>query len=185
MWARIICQNPLKEEQVRTEYWLVDELREISLKHAQNRAKYMQRLHSTSLSECATEVQNLEQTRQKQREEKESLRDSRSKSFDQRPVCDTGRNERIELLEKLERGPVQYKPPVDDLNFERLEPNSQTKLKCVSLFLYQDTVLDSYALAEPYGLSICVVAQSIVFPHWSSRVVCRLYPWYYETNDGR
>ncbi|WFD18185.1 hypothetical protein MCAP1_000386a, partial [Malassezia caprae] len=89
----------------------------------------MQRLQSTHLSECATKVQNLEQTYQKQREARESLRDSRSCSFDQRPVHHTERNERLELLEELDRGPVQCQPPIDDPNFERLEPNAQVKLR--------------------------------------------------------
>lgn len=95
----------------------------------------MQRFQSTSLSECATKVQNLDHTYQKQRETKESLRDSRSSSFDQRPVRHTERNERLELLEKLERGPVQFHPPIDDPNFERLEPNSHTKLRYVFLLM--------------------------------------------------
>lgn len=136
----------------------------------------MQRLQSTSLSECATEVQNLEQTYQKQREEKESLRDSRSSSFEQRAVKDSGRNERLELLEKLERGPVQFQPPVDDPNFERLEPNSKTKLRYVFLGSSQNTVFDACALARPHGLPVCTIAQPFIFPHRTAWIICRIFP---------
>lgn len=101
------------------------------MRHAQHRAKCMQRLQATSLMECASEVQNSEQTYQKQREEKESLRNSRSSNFAQRPAYDTSRNERLELLEKLERGPISFEPPANDPHFDRFEPNSQTKLKYV------------------------------------------------------
>jgi minichromosome maintenance protein 10 len=43
------------------------------------------------------------------------------------------RDERLALVEDLEVGPVEHKPPFDDPLFEQFEPNSGIRLKCVSI----------------------------------------------------
>ncbi|KIJ64274.1 hypothetical protein HYDPIDRAFT_154647 [Hydnomerulius pinastri MD-312] len=43
------------------------------------------------------------------------------------------RDERLAIVEELEMGPVDHKPPVDDPLFERLEPNSGIRLSSRSL----------------------------------------------------
>ncbi|VDB94032.1 unnamed protein product [Peniophora sp. CBMAI 1063] len=60
--------------------------------------------------------------------------EGRSTSFDAKPrleePTDTGveRDDRLKVVEKLERGPYNHAPPVDDPTFERIEPHSGTHL---------------------------------------------------------
>lgn len=42
------------------------------------------------------------------------------------------RDERLTLIEDLEIGPTEHKPPFDDPIFERLEPNSGIRLSYVA-----------------------------------------------------
>lgn len=43
-----------------------------------------------------------------------------------------GRDDRLAIIEQLEVGPIDHKPPPDDPHFERLEPNSGIRLSYVS-----------------------------------------------------
>lgn len=43
----------------------------------------------------------------------------------------SNRDDRLAIIEQLEVGPVDYKPPLDDPHFERLEPNSGIRLTYV------------------------------------------------------
>ena len=47
-----------------------------------------------------------------------------------RPTSDVmpNRDDRLAIIEQLEIGPVDHKPPFDDPHFERLEPNSGIRL---------------------------------------------------------
>lgn len=42
------------------------------------------------------------------------------------------RDDRLALIEDLEVGPADHKPPFDDPHFQQLEPNSGIRLSCVS-----------------------------------------------------
>ncbi|KAG1750332.1 uncharacterized protein EDB91DRAFT_1106677 [Suillus paluster] len=52
-----------------------------------------------------------------------------------RPASDIvpDRDERLAIVEQLEVGPIDHKPPLDDPRFERLEPNSGIRLSSRSL----------------------------------------------------
>jgi minichromosome maintenance protein 10 len=43
----------------------------------------------------------------------------------------SNRDDRLAIIEQLEVGPVDHKPPLDDPHFERLEPNSGIRLTYV------------------------------------------------------
>jgi len=43
-----------------------------------------------------------------------------------------GRDDRLAIIEQLEVGPIDHKPPPDNPHFERLEPNSGIRLSYVS-----------------------------------------------------
>lgn len=44
------------------------------------------------------------------------------------------RDDRLMLMEELEPGPYEHKPPLDDPNFGRLEPHSGIRLAYVVCF---------------------------------------------------
>ena len=44
------------------------------------------------------------------------------------------RDDRLMLMEELEPGPYEHKPPLDDPNFGRLEPHSGIRLAYVACF---------------------------------------------------
>ena len=46
------------------------------------------------------------------------------------------RDDRLALIEDLEVGPTDYKPPFDDPHFQQLEPNSGIRLSCVIRAVY-------------------------------------------------
>lgn len=105
----------------------VNELREASWIHAQRRASALQRAQSSSLGACAEYVQGRDYAQRVRRESNDLLRSSRSSGFDQ--CAQTGRNERLELTEDMERGPYTFEAPLDDATFERFEPHARTKLR--------------------------------------------------------
>ena len=105
----------------------VKELREASWMHAQRRASALQRAQSSSLGACAENVQGRDYAQRVRRESNDLLRSSRSSGFDQ--CAQTGRNERLELTEDVERGPYTFEAPLDDATFERFEPHARTKLR--------------------------------------------------------
>lgn len=41
------------------------------------------------------------------------------------------RDDRLALVEDIEIGPADFKPPFDDPHFKQLEPNSGIRLSCV------------------------------------------------------
>ena len=68
---------------------------------------------------------------------------ARSTAFTQPAVVDTpretaqdvpARDDRLAIIEDLEPGPADHKPPFDDPRFEKLEPNSGIRLSYVSSF---------------------------------------------------
>lgn len=109
----------------------VDALRtecEGAMQHARRRAERMQQPQSSSLAMAATEIQERDDEKRVQREAKDALRASRSKSFAAQAHGDL-RNERMELVEPLERGPRTYIAPADDPTLAQYEPNSHTRLR--------------------------------------------------------
>ena len=64
---------------------------------------------------------------------------SRTENFEDRPVPPgipedakaPVRDDRLAIVEDLVPGPVEHKPIDDDPNFDRIEPNSGIRLKCV------------------------------------------------------
>lgn len=55
------------------------------------------------------------------------------------------RDDQLALIEDLEVGPVDHIPPIDDPNFEKLEPNSGIRLSCVTPCIHiRTTVLMSF-----------------------------------------
>lgn len=42
------------------------------------------------------------------------------------------RDDRLAIIEELNPGPYEYKPPFDDPNFQHYEPHSSIRLSCVN-----------------------------------------------------
>lgn len=73
-------------------------------------------------------------TRRHHNDDDEPIQVARSTGFKDRPTnlqpepthedVPNRRNEQLEIIEELQPGPYDHKPPHDDLNFERLEPHS-------------------------------------------------------------
>lgn len=101
---------------------------EVSMRHARRRAERMQEAQTSSLVSCASRVQEREDEHRTRREAKEELRASRSSSFGSRARTDM-RNERLELVEDLERGPRPFEPRADDPDVQRYEPNARIALR--------------------------------------------------------
>lgn len=102
-------------------FTLTDELRQQA--HAARRAEAM-RTRPSALIEHAGDIQERACSGNDASKLKAQLAASRSASFDTRPV----RNERLELVTHIERGPLTHTPPADDPAFARLEPNSGVRL---------------------------------------------------------
>jgi minichromosome maintenance protein 10 len=65
------------------------------------------------------------------------------------------RDDRLAIVEQLEVGPVDHKPPLDDPNFQRLEPNSGIRLSLVL----------SSQLKSIRSLNSMIVCRSRSLPH--------------------
>lgn len=128
----------------------VENLQDASIQYAKRRAQSIQRAQTTSLSVCATEVQGLDHVQRKKREELQMLSASRSTNFNQHPSSGSYRNERLELLETLQRGPGTFEPRSDDPNFEHFEPYSNVKLKYVFRILTLRSRYISFAKLQQY-----------------------------------
>lgn len=100
----------------------------LSLQHARRRAQDLQKPQSSSLTSHASDVQTREDEHRKRREAHQALSASRSDSFD-KPAYADARNERLELVEHLERGPRPFGPRADDPDLQRYEPNAQVVLR--------------------------------------------------------
>ena len=89
--------------------------------------------------EEASSIQDREQLNREQRDASVKMRTSRSDAFSVRAPKDepegrafrTLRNDRLEIVEKLVRGPQDFAQPSDDPTFEHFEPYSQTRLRYV------------------------------------------------------
>ena len=86
----------------------------------------------------ASSIQNREQLNREQRDASVKMRSSRSDAFSARAPKDEPearafklRNDRLEIVENLVRGPQDFAPPSDDPTFEHFEPYSQTRLRYV------------------------------------------------------
>ncbi|WFD44699.1 hypothetical protein MPSI1_003369 [Malassezia psittaci] len=109
----------------------VEELQQecsLASNHARRRAQIMQQPQSSRLVSAASSVQTRQDEHRRRRESYQDLRDSRSESFNAKHSGDQ-RNERLELLEHLERGPRPCHAPIEDPDWLQFEPNSQVKLR--------------------------------------------------------
>ncbi|WFD00634.1 hypothetical protein MYAM1_003385 [Malassezia yamatoensis] len=109
----------------------VEELRQecsLASNHARRRAQMMQQPQSSQLVSAASSVQTRQDEHRQRRESYQDLRNSRSNSFHAKQ-SDEQRNERLELLEHLERGPRPCQAPIEDPDWLQFEPNSQVKLR--------------------------------------------------------
>lgn len=86
----------------------------------------------------------------------------RSSAFSERPhpppdpaTIDSSskRDDRLALVEDLELGPADHKPPFDDPTFEQLEPNSGIRLSCVFLLIHTKRIFLMISLQVSYNLS--------------------------------
>ena len=133
-----------------------EHLRSISLQHARRRVASLQQTQSTSLSAC-TSVESAEHAEHMRREAADALHASRSLAFGDAPSRSTPRtvvpirNEHLELVEQLVRGPRDFHAPQDDPTFAHYEPYSRVALRYVSLlhFLYRTRIL-SHELIQQY-----------------------------------
>lgn len=49
------------------------------------------------------------------------------------PAAASARDDRLAIVEELVPGPSEHKPPSDDPTFQKMEPNSGIRLRCVFL----------------------------------------------------
>jgi minichromosome maintenance protein 10 len=75
----------------------------------------------------------------KQKDEPNAEAVARSSSFRDAPQVPAApsayaqqRDESLALIEELPVGPIDHSPPVDDPNFDQIEPNSGIRLSCAS-----------------------------------------------------
>lgn len=101
---------------------------------------YKQDLESThyvpsSSSEPSALFTQLKTLSAKKEEAYDSV--TRTEGFSETPLPPPGkptgtiRDENLAIIEELEPGPIEHRPITDDPNFEKLEPNSGIRLKCV------------------------------------------------------
>ncbi|KAI3623309.1 hypothetical protein CBS14141_004092 [Malassezia furfur] len=88
----------------------------------------MQHAPPSSLTACASHVQQHQDDHHTRRDERDAREASRSASFARRAHPDA-RNERLELVEDLARGPRPYEPRPDDPELRTYEPNARTALR--------------------------------------------------------
>ena len=69
----------------------------------------------------------------------------RAEGFSEKPVTSQAkgpvRDDTLTVVEELEPGPSDHKPPADDPSFEKLEPNSGIRLKLINQTGYFITYL--------------------------------------------
>lgn len=106
----------------------LEQQRKAALAHAHARAERMQHAPASSLTACASHVQQHQDDHHTRRDERAAREASRSASFGRRAHPDA-RNERLELVEELARGPRPYAPRPDDPELRTYEPNARTALR--------------------------------------------------------
>ena len=61
----------------------------------------------------------------------------RTEGFGEKPVVAAAsaptRDDQLAIIEDLRPGPEEHKPPPDDPNFDKVEPHSGIRLRCVFL----------------------------------------------------
>ncbi|WFD29498.1 hypothetical protein MSPP1_000507 [Malassezia sp. CBS 17886] len=114
----------------------VDDLqraRDASMQHARQRAAALQSPLTSSLHRHTSAVQHRSHAQRAHIDALEAVRASRSAAFDhpvrKRRTEGAPRNELLELVEDLPRGPRTFRPPADDPHFDQFEPNSGTRLR--------------------------------------------------------
>ncbi|WFD07897.1 hypothetical protein MVES1_003265 [Malassezia vespertilionis] len=98
------------------------------IEYARARAQQMQQPSYSTLAASASSIQERDKEHRVRRETNEALRASRGSVFGQKATVPI-RNERLELVEALERGPHEFTPPNDDPEFALYEPNSRMRVR--------------------------------------------------------
>ncbi|WFC96722.1 hypothetical protein MBRA1_003385 [Malassezia brasiliensis] len=106
----------------------LEQQRQAALAHARARAERMQHAPASALTACASHVQQHQDDHAARRDERAAREASRSASFARHARPDA-RNERLELVEELTRGPRPYEPRPDDPELRTYEPNARTALR--------------------------------------------------------
>ncbi|WFD36974.1 hypothetical protein MCUN1_003866 [Malassezia cuniculi] len=95
--------------------------------YARKRASALSRAHSSALVDSADGIQQRTDSGRAMSQMKKELAASRSTAFEQTQTS-APRNESLELVTHLERGPLRHTPLPDDPSFNTLEPNANVRL---------------------------------------------------------
>lgn len=91
--------------------------------------------HNPPLPETPSLLSQLKSLDEHRKHEKKEIV-PRSEGFSEKPVptvvAGSRRDECLAIVEELTPGPAEHKPPPDDPNFEKLEPNSGIRLRYAS-----------------------------------------------------